>query len=306
MSKQIDFICTAEQAGIRLDKVLVLQLSEISRNMIGQLIEQNAVLINGKSVSKSTKPKQGDSISVCIPEPTEIDAQPQPIPLNIVYEDESLLVVNKPKGMVVHPAPGHIEGTLVNALLFHCQGKLSGIGGQLRPGIVHRIDKNTSGLLVVAKNDAAHLCLSQQMAEHTIQRRYQAVAYGKFAQQEGFIEKNIARHPQDRKKMGIAQSGGKYAYTSWRVLQQYQGFAHLELALKTGRTHQIRVHLASIGHAVAGDDVYGPKTVIKKLEGQCLHAKTLGFMHPDTKQWIEFDSPLPEYFTDFLQKLKKG
>ena len=242
---------------------------------------------------------------VSLPDPVEPDAQPEDIPLNIVYEDNSLLVVNKPKGMVVHPAAGNYNGTLVNGLLYHCKGSLSGIGGQLRPGIVHRIDKNTSGLLVVAKTDTAHSFLSQQMAEHTVQRTYHAVAYGRFREQEGFVEGNIGRHPQDRKKMAVVSTGGKYAYTGWKVLEQFQGFAYLQLQLKTGRTHQIRVHMASIGHPLAGDDVYGPKAVIQKLQGQCLHAKTLGFVHPESRQWMQFDSPLPEYFEQFLQTLKK-
>ena len=280
-------------------------MPDYSRSALSQLIADGMVQLNGKQAAKSAKPKKGDILLVSLPDPVEPDAQPEDIPLNIVYEDNSLLVVNKPKGMVVHPAAGNYNGTLVNGLLYHCKGSLSGIGGQLRPGIVHRIDKNTSGLLVVAKTDTAHSFLSQQMAEHTVQRTYHAVAYGRFREQEGFVEGNIGRHPQDRKKMAVVSTGGKYAYTGWKVLEQFQGFAYLQLQLKTGRTHQIRVHMASIGHPLAGDDVYGPKAVIQKLQGQCLHAKTLGFVHPESRQWMQFDSPLPEYFEQFLQTLKK-
>ncbi len=302
--EQLEFICE-EQQPTRLDKLLTEFLPDYSRSALSQLIADGMVQLNGKQAAKSAKPKKGDILLVSLPDPVEPDAQPEDIPLNIVYEDNSLLVVNKPKGMVVHPAAGNYNGTLVNGLLYHCKGSLSGIGGQLRPGIVHRIDKNTSGLLVVAKTDTAHSFLSQQMAEHTVQRTYHAVAYGRFREQEGFVEGNIGRHPQDRKKMAVVSTGGKYAYTGWKVLEQFQGFAYLQLQLKTGRTHQIRVHMASIGHPLAGDDVYGPKAVIQKLQGQCLHAKTLGFVHPESRQWMQFDSPLPEYFEQFLQTLKK-
>lgn len=302
--EQLEFICE-EQQPTRLDKLLTEFLPDYSRSALSQLIADGMVQLNGKQAAKSAKPKKGDILLVSLPDPVEPDAQPEDIPLNIVYEDTSLLVVNKPKGMVVHPAAGNYNGTLVNGLLYHCKGSLSGIGGQLRPGIVHRIDKNTSGLLVVAKTDTAHSFLSQQMAEHTVQRTYHAVAYGRFREQEGFVEGNIGRHPQDRKKMAVVSTGGKYAYTGWKVLEQFQGFAYLQLQLKTGRTHQIRVHMASIGHPLAGDDVYGPKAVIQKLQGQCLHAKTLGFVHPESRQWMQFDSPLPEYFEQFLQTLKK-
>ena len=302
--EQLEFICE-EQQPTRLDKLLTEFLPDYSRSALSQLIADGMVQLNGKQAAKSAKPKKGDILLVSLPDPVEPDAQPEDFSLNIVYEDTSLLVVNKPKGMVVHPAAGNYNGTLVNGLLYHCKGSLSGIGGQLRPGIVHRIDKNTSGLLVVAKTDTAHSFLSQQMAEHTVQRTYHAVAYGRFREQEGFVEGNIGRHPQDRKKMAVVSTGGKYAYTGWKVLEQFQGFAYLQLQLKTGRTHQIRVHMASIGHPLAGDDVYGPKAVIQKLQGQCLHAKTLGFVHPESRQWMQFDSPLPEYFEQFLQTLKK-
>lgn len=303
--EHLEFVCEAQDAGIRLDKVLAEKMPQQSRSLLVQQINLGMVTINGQPAVKSTKPKQGDVLVVQLPEPVEPQAEPENIPLNILYEDDCLLVVNKPKGMVVHPAPGNYSGTLVNALLYHCAGSLSGIGGELRPGIVHRIDKNTSGLLVVAKNDMAHNVLSEQMAAHSVQRTYQAVAYGKFKEDTGFVEGNIGRHKTDRKKMALLSVGGKPAYTSWQVIERYQGFTHLQLQLKTGRTHQIRVHLASIGHPLAGDDVYGPKAVIHKLEGQCLHAKTLGFVHPKTGEFMQFDSPLPEYFTHFLQTLKK-
>ena len=233
---------------------------------------------------------------------------PQDIPLDIVYEDAHLLVVNKPKGMVVHPAPGNPDGTLVNALLWHCKGSLSGIGGEIRPGIVHRIDKDTSGLLVVAKDDATHIGLSQQMAVHSVERAYQTVVYGGFAQDEGFVEANLGRSKTDRKKMAVypaTEPHTKYAYTGYKVLERLGEFTLLECRLKTGRTHQIRVHMASIHHPVAGDPVYGPHNCITSLHGQCLHAKTLGFIHPITGEQLRFDSELPDYFTHFLATLRR-
>ena len=255
-------------------------------------------------MSKSFRPKEGDKLQLTLPDPAPVQVLPQNIPLNILYEDDHLLVVNKPKGMVVHPAPGNPDGTLVNALLYHCRGSLSGIGGELRPGIVHRIDKDTSGLLVVAKDDRTHAGLSEQMAVHGIHRLYQAVVYGSL-KEDGFVEAPIGRHKTDRKKMAVTQQNSKYAYTGYRVLEKYIGFTHIECKLKTGRTHQIRVHMASIGHPLAGDEVYGPRAVIKKLGGQCLHAKTLGFVHPISGKYMEFDSPLPDYFLKFLSSLKK-
>lgn len=303
--EKLEFVCGEEQTGMRLDKALPAFVPEMTRSALSQLIEEKMVLLDGKPAAKSTKLRSGQRILVQRPDARPTEAQPENIPLSIVYEDADLLVVNKPKGMVVHPAPGNESGTLVNALLWHCQGSLSGIGGELRPGIVHRIDKNTSGLLVVAKNDQAHVCLSAQMAEHSIARTYQAVVYGGMKGDSGFVEGNIGRHKLDRKKMAVVAQGGKPAYTAWQVLARYQGFTHLQLRLKTGRTHQIRVHMASIGHPVAGDDVYGPRNVIQSLGGQCLHAKTLGFLHPRTGEYMEFDSELPEYFTHFLQTLKR-
>ena len=267
------------------------------------------MLCNGRQVAKSLKLKAGDTILLEIPDAKPIEAVPQDIPLEIVYEDEHLLVVNKPKGMVVHPAPGNPDGTLVNALLWHCKGSLSGIGGEIRPGIVHRIDKDTSGLLVVAKDDATHIGLSQQMAVHSVERAYRTIVYGGFAQDEGFVESNLGRSKTDRKKMAVypaSEPHTKYAYTGYQVLERLDNFTMLECRLKTGRTHQIRVHMASIQHPVAGDPVYGPHNCITSLHGQCLHAKTLGFIHPITGEQLRFDSELPEYFTHFLATLRRG
>ncbi len=263
---------------------------------------------NGRPAAKSLKLRAGDTVLLEIPDAKPIEALPQDIPLEIMYEDEHLLVVNKPKGMVVHPAPGNPDGTLVNALLYHCGSSLSGIGGEIRPGIVHRIDKDTSGLLVVAKDDATHIGLSQQMAVHSVNRVYQTVVYGGFAQDEGFVEGAVGRSKTDRKKMAVYPQGEphtKYAYTCYRVVERLGEFTQLECRLKTGRTHQIRVHMASINHPVAGDAVYGPKNCITSLHGQCLHAGTLGFIHPITGEQLLFCAPLPEYFTHFLATLRR-
>ncbi|MBR2039757.1 MAG: RluA family pseudouridine synthase, partial [Clostridia bacterium] len=240
---------------------------------------------------------------ITLPDPVEYEALPQDIPLDIVYEDDSLLVVNKPKGMVVHPAAGNYTDTLVNALLFHCKDSLSGINGVMRPGIVHRIDKNTSGLLMVAKNDNSHNFLAEQIKEHSFKREYEAVVYGNVKNDSGTVNAPIARHPVKRKQMSVAV-GGREAVTHYEVIERFNGFTHLRLKLETGRTHQIRVHMAYLGHPVAGDDVYGPKKVITSLNGQCLHAKVLGFIHPETREYMEFNSELPQYFKDFLKKLK--
>ena len=299
------FVVGAEQEGWRIDRFLAGQLEGATRSRIQQLIVDGRVQLNDGPAPKSARLKEGDVVSCDFPAPQQLEVKAEPIPLEIFYEDKDLLVVNKPKGMVVHPAPGNSEGTLVNALLYHCKGSLSGIGGVLRPGIVHRIDKDTSGLLVVAKNDAAHQALSAQLATHSMTRVYQAVVYGGFAQEEGQIDAPIGRSEKDRKKMAVTNKNAKNAVTGYRVVARYRGFTHLELRLKTGRTHQIRVHMASIGHPVAGDPVYGPRAVIRELGGQCLHAGTLGFVHPATGEYLEFNAPLPEYFTNFLHKLQK-
>ena len=299
------FVVGAEQEGWRIDRFLAGQLEGATRSRIQQLIVDGRVQLNDGPAPKSARLKEGDVVSCDFPAPQQLEVKAEPIPLEIFYEDKDLLVVNKPKGMVVHPAPGNSEGTLVNALLYHCKGSLSGIGGVLRPGIVHRIDKDTSGLLVVAKNDAAHQALSAQLATHSMTRVYQAVVYGGFAQEEGQIDAPIGRSEKDRKKMAVTNKNAKNAVTGYRVVARYRGFTHLELRLKTGRTHQIRVHMASIGHPVAGDPVYGPRAVIRELGGQCLHAGTLGFVHPATGEYLEFNAPLPSYFTNFLHKLQK-
>lgn len=306
--EQREFIVEQEGAGTRIDRFLSGEDTGLSRSALQGLMVQGHVLCNGRPVPKSQKLKAGDTLLVEIPDAKPIEAVPQNIPLDIVYEDEHLLVVNKPKGMVVHPAPGNPDGTLVNALLWHCQGSLSGIGGLIRPGIVHRIDKDTSGLLVVAKDDATHIGLSQQMAVHSVERAYHTVVYGGFTQEQGVVESSIARSHTDRKKMAVypvGEPGAKYAYTGYQVLERLGNFTLLECRLKTGRTHQIRVHMASIHHPVAGDPVYGPHNCITSLGGQCLHAKTLGFIHPATGQALRFDSELPEYFTHFVATLRR-
>lgn len=306
--EQREFIVEQEGAGTRIDRFLSGEDTGLSRSALQGLMAQGHVLCNGRPVPKSQKLKAGDTLLVEIPDAKPIEAVPQNIPLDIVYEDEHLLVVNKPKGMVVHPAPGNPDGTLVNALLWHCQGSLSGIGGLIRPGIVHRIDKDTSGLLVVAKDDATHMGLSQQMAVHSVERAYHTVVYGGFTQEQGVVESSIARSHTDRKKMAVypvGEPGAKYAYTGYQVLERLGNFTLLECRLKTGRTHQIRVHMASIHHPVAGDPVYGPHNCITSLGGQCLHAKTLGFIHPATGQALRFDSELPEYFTHFVATLRR-
>lgn len=305
MNEQI-FAVLPEQEGKRIDAFVCEQLDGITRSMVQNWIEQGHVtLASGKAVKKNYKVSAGDEVIVQVPEPQSVEIEPENIPIDIVYEDEDIIVVNKARGMVVHPAVGNWNGTLVNALMYHCGDRLSGINGEIRPGIVHRIDKDTSGLLVVAKDNETHLSLSQQFAVHSIARVYHTVVYGGFAADDGFVEGNIGRHPVDRKRMAVVPKGGKAAYTAYHVEERFHAFTHLSVRLRTGRTHQIRVHLASIGHPVAGDAVYGPRKVITQLEGQCLHAKTLGFIHPATGAYVEFDSPLPEYFTAFTGRLQK-
>lgn len=286
----------------RID-VFVGLLAGVSRSRAAELLESGKVKVNGTLATKKTKLKNGDTVSVEVPDPIVYDVTPENIPLDIVFEDNDILVVNKPKGMVVHPAAGNYSGTLVNALMYHCGDSLSGINGVMRPGIVHRIDKNTSGLLMVAKNDNAHVGLASQIKEHSFKREYEAVVYGNIKEDSGTINLPIARHPVKRKQMAVVE-GGREAITHFEVIERFQGFTHLRLRLLTGRTHQIRVHLSFLGHPVAGDEVYGPKKVITSLKGQCLHAKKLGFVHPVTHEYMEFDSCLPDYFKDFLAKLK--
>ncbi|MDE6519503.1 MAG: RluA family pseudouridine synthase [Ruminococcus sp.] len=293
----------SELSGIRVDSFIAGNNNELTRSAVQKLIEENKVLVNNKPVSKNYKLKSGDFITVEVPAPQPMDALPENIPLDIVYEDDDLLVVNKPKGMVVHPAHGNYNGTLVNALLYHCGNSLSGINGVIRPGIVHRIDKNTSGLLIVAKNDKSHLHLAEQIKEHSFMREYEAVASGYFKDTEGIIDAPIGRHKTDRKKMCVTTENSRNAVTHYSVIRQYGGYAHVKLRLETGRTHQIRVHLAYIGHAVLGDDVYGKS--YKGIDGQCLHARKIGFIHPTTNKYIEFTSELPDYFISVLNKLEK-
>lgn len=286
----------------RLD-VFLAEKVDITRSYAATLIREENVLVNGKKAAKNTKLKMGDTVYVTIPDPQEYMAEPENIPLDIVYEDEHLLVVNKPKDMVVHPAAGNYSGTLVNAILYHCGDSLSGINGVMRPGILHRIDKNTSGLLLVAKNDTAHLCLAEQIKEHSLTREYEAVVYGNLKNDSGTVDAPIARHPVKRKQMAIVE-GGKEAVTHYTVLERFGDFTHVKLRLETGRTHQIRVHMASLGHPIAGDDVYGPHKVITKLGGQCLHARKIGFIHPVTREYMEFTSDLPKYFIKFLNECR--
>lgn len=299
------FVLNVEEtdSGIRLDKWLASKKeTDMTRTAVQNLIESGGVIVNGKTVSKNYKQKSGDVIEVTIPDPVELDAKPEDIPLDIVYEDESLLVVNKPKGMVVHPAPGNYSGTMVNALMYHCKGRLSGINGVIRPGIVHRIDKNTSGLLIVAKTDTAHNFLAEQIKEHSFTREYELVAEGRFRETEGTVNAPIGRNPDDRKKMCVIYTNSKNAVTHYSVIEQFEKYAHLKCRLETGRTHQIRVHMSYIGHPVLGDDVYGKP--FKGIDGQCLHAKKIGFIHPVSHEYMEFDSELPEYFKEILRKVR--
>ena len=280
------FEITEENAGERTDKFLSTAIEDISRSSIASLCEDGMVLSGGKAVGKNYKLRVGDIITVTVPEPKEYEAGAENIPLEIVFEDEHLLVVNKTKGMVVHPAPGNYSGTLVNALLYHCRDSLSGINGVLRPGIVHRIDKDTSGLLIVAKSDKAHIGLAEQIKEHSFEREYEAVLYGRLKEDSGTVDAPIGRHKTDRKKMCVTYENSKNAVTHYRVIAYNNGFTHAAMKLETGRTHQIRVHMAYIGHPVAGDPVYGPSKVITELHGQCLHAKKIGFVHPITKKFL--------------------
>ncbi len=291
--------------SIRADAFLSQALT-VSRSSVEKLFEKQLVQINGKIANKKDKVSYYDVIVVALPPAEPLEAIAEDIPLCIVYEDDDLLVVNKPKGMVVHPAPGNPNGTLVNALLAHCGSSLSGINGVMRPGILHRIDKDTSGLLLVAKNDAAHTFLSQQIAEHSLTREYEAVVYGNFADDEGSVHAPIGRHPVKRKQMAVTYKNSKPAVTHYCVLERFGKFTHLRLRLETGRTHQIRVHMAHLGHPVAGDPVYGPKKDSTGLFGQCLHARRIGFIHPRTKEYMEFNSDLPAYFSSFLERIAKG
>ena len=297
-----NFTITQDCEGLRLDKWLSEQNIGLTRSMIQNLISCGEVTVNGKLISKNYTTRNKDEIVINLPEPKELDVKAQDLPIEIIYQDEDLLVVNKPKGMVVHPAAGNYDGTLVNALLFHCQGKLSSINGVIRPGIVHRIDKDTSGLLIVAKNDLAHLGLAEQIKSHTFTREYEAIICGRIKDSEGTINAPIGRHNIDRKKMCVTDKNSKNAVTHFFVLENYEKYSHIRVKLETGRTHQIRVHMAYIGHPVLGDEVYGKS--FKGIQGQCLHAKKIGFIHPRTQEYMEFDSELPDYFTEIINKIK--
>lgn len=297
----VDNLSDGEQ--VRVDKWISENEESLTRSMVQKLITEGGVTVNGKAVSKSCSVKNGDNVSVIVPEPVELDVKAENIPIDIVYEDNDLLVVNKPKGMVVHPAAGNYSGTLVNALLYHCKDRLSSINGVIRPGIVHRIDKNTSGLLIVAKTDKAHLGLAEQIKAHSFTREYQAVVCGRFKEPSGVVEAPIGRHPVDRKKMCVTDKNSKPAKTEYTVLEEFNGYSLVKLKLFTGRTHQIRVHMSYIGHPVFADDVYGKSS--KLCEGQCLHAKKIGFVHPINEKYYEFDSELPDYFQTVLNKMRK-
>ena len=295
---------TADREGERLDAFLARSVPDLTRSAAQRLLERGAVTLRGRAAKKNDKTRLGDSLTVCLPEPQPVDLVPQNIPLDVIYEDDDVIVVNKPVGLVVHPAPGHPDGTLVNALLYHCGTSLSGINGELRPGIVHRIDGDTSGLIVAAKNDRAHLALAAQLQDHSLARVYEAVAVGGFREDCGTVDAPIGRHPVDRKKMAVDRKNGREAVTHWSVLARYPGYTHVECRLETGRTHQIRVHLASIGHPLLGDTVYGSKKPWPGLAGQCLHARRLRFVHPSTGEPLELECPLPDWFRDVLEKLE--
>lgn len=293
-----------ESAQERADKILSRAIKGYSRSFIQSLFDDGLVMCAGKAVSKSFKPQCGDVLEFTVPEPKELSIEKEDIPLEIMYEDDCLLVVNKPRGMVVHPAPGNYSGTLVNALMYHCGGKLSGINGVIRPGIVHRIDKDTSGLLLVAKNDAAHISLAAQIKEHSLDREYRAVVHGRINDEKGVVDAPIGRSTADRKKMCVTDRNSKSAVTHYEVIENFDKFSYIRCVLETGRTHQIRVHMAYIGHPVAGDPVYGPKNGVTSLGGQCLHAAVIGFDHPVTGERIRIESPLPDYFTGFLRSIR--
>ena len=293
-----------ENQQMRLDKYLAEQFPEQTRSYLQKLIKDGEVLVNGKNVKTGYQLSKGDEVSVNIPQPKELDVEPQKMDLDIVYEDEDVILINKPKGMVVHPAPGHTTDTLVNGLLYHCKDNLSGINGVARPGIVHRIDRDTTGILIVCKNDMSHNSIAAQLKEHSINRRYRALVHGNLKEDTGTVEGAIGRHPIDRKKMSINEKNGKPAVTHYTVLERFGNYTLIECKLETGRTHQIRVHMSSIGHPLVGDEVYGPAKCPFKLQGQCLHAMVLGFVHPRSGEYMEFSAELPEYFEELLRKLR--
>ena len=299
------FTIETDDVNKRVDVFLNEEMEDISRSALQKNIEKGNITVNGEKISKNYKLRIGDIVEAELPPPENIDIVPEDIPLDIMYEDDDLIVINKPQNMVVHPAPGHYTGTLVNALMFHCGDNLSGINGVLRPGIVHRIDKDTSGVLVIAKSDLAHKGLSEQLAEHSMKRVYNAIVYNSFSEESGTVDRNIDRSKNDRKKMAVVMQGGRNAVTHYKVIEKLGKYTWVELQLETGRTHQIRVHMSYIGHPVLGDPVYGPKKCPFNLNGQVLHAKVLGFIHPRTGEYMEFNSELPDYFSSLIERLKK-
>ena len=299
------FAAEKEDVGTRIDVFLAENMEDLSRSGVQKLIDEGMITLNGGKTKANYKRREKDIIDVTVPEVKEVEILPEDIPLDILYEDADVIVVNKPQGMVVHPAPGHTSGTLVNALMFHCGDDLSGINGEKRPGIVHRIDKDTSGVLMIAKNDMAHQSLAAQLAEHSITRKYNAVVYNGFNEDEGTVNKPIGRNPQDRKKMAVTEKHSRHAVTHYRVIERMEKFTLIEAQLETGRTHQIRVHMTYIGHPLLGDPVYGPKKQPVSLEGQALHARVLGFIHPRTGEYMEFEAPLPPHFEALLERLRK-
>ena len=303
MSEHIEI--TAEESGERIDALLARLVPELTRSAAQRLLEEGLVTLGGVPVKKNRRTEPGEVYAALLPEPELPEPEPQDIPLDIVYEDADVVVVNKPRGMVVHPAPGHPDGTLVNALLWHCGESLSGVGGERRPGIVHRIDKDTSGLIIAAKNDYAHLALSAQLADRSLSRVYEAVARGEFREESGTVDAPIGRHPTERKRMAVTERGSRPAVTHWEVIARYRGWTHIRCRLETGRTHQIRVHMAYIGHPLLGDMVYGAKKPERGLEGQCLHARELKFLHPRTGEEIHLSTELPEYFQQVLASLPR-
>lgn len=302
----MDFFAEQEDSGLRIDRYLADNQEELTRSYLQKLISEGRVLVNEKPVKANYRINNGDAIKLILPPPVDLELKPENIPIDIIYEDKDIIIVNKGKGMVVHPAAGHYTDTLVNALLYHCRDELSGINGVLRPGIVHRIDMNTTGVLVACKNDKAHQCIADQLKVHSITRKYNAIVYGAFKDAEGTVEAPIGRHPVDRKKMAVNHKNGKHAVTHYRVLESLNNrYTHIECTLETGRTHQIRVHMASIGHPLLGDELYSNNKSNFSLEGQALHARVLGFLHPSTGEYVEFEAPLPAYYEELLNKLRR-